>query len=263
MSTQSAVRASLANDIATTISPPRVTERKLTLVWPPAEPAHASAQAVATTLAPAISEDAIVGVSATKRMLDLGLLLLSIPLILPILAVIAIAVRLSSPGPVLFKQRRIGRGGTMFDMLKFRSMVPNAQEALDAYLLSNAEARKEWEETRKLKNDPRITGVGRFIRRTSLDELPQLWNVFKGDMSLVGPRPIVNDEAPRYRSSFRYYLAARPGCTGLWQVSGRNDTTYDERVRLDTRYVSEWSMWLDLHIIFRTFGVLFRGRGAY
>jgi lipopolysaccharide/colanic/teichoic acid biosynthesis glycosyltransferase len=142
-------------------------------------------------------------------------------------------------------------------------MAQNADHVLRGCLMSNPELRQEWERTHKLRNDPRITTVGRFLRRTSLDELPQLWNVFKGEMSLVGPRPIVQDEVARYGANFDLYTKVRSGLTGLWQVSGRNDTSYEERVKLDTFYVRNWSVWLDLCILFRTIGTVLLRKGAY
>jgi lipopolysaccharide/colanic/teichoic acid biosynthesis glycosyltransferase len=142
-------------------------------------------------------------------------------------------------------------------------MVTNADQVLHRYLENNPDLREEWERNHKLRNDPRITTVGRFLRRTSLDELPQLWNVLKGDMSLVGPRPIVEAEVARYGANFDLYTRVQSGLTGLWQVSGRNDTSYEERVKLDTFYVRNWSVWLDLCILFRTIGTVLLRKGAY
>jgi lipopolysaccharide/colanic/teichoic acid biosynthesis glycosyltransferase len=142
-------------------------------------------------------------------------------------------------------------------------MVTNSDEVLRKYLDENAEARLEWEKDHKLRNDPRVTWAGRYLRKLSLDELPQLWNILRNEMSLVGPRPIVQAEVSRYGESFAQYTRVKGGLTGLWQVSGRNDTTYDERVRLDTMYVRNCSLWLDLFIIYRTVGVVLFGRGAY
>ena len=142
-------------------------------------------------------------------------------------------------------------------------MVPNAYEVLDEYLKKHPELSAEWLRDQKLKNDPRVTAVGRFLRKTSLDELPQLWNVIKGDMSLVGPRPIVDGEILRYGDRFRTYARVRPGITGLWQVSGRNNTTYEERVGFDDYYVRNWSVWLDFYILVKTVSVVVTGYGAY
>jgi len=198
-----------------------------------------------------------------KRILDLTLTILGAIFVLPLIGIIAIWIRLDSRGPVFYSQRRIGQGRREFHAWKFRSMVHNADQVLARYLAANSELRAEWERDHKLRNDPRVTAVGRFLRRTSLDELPQLWNVFKGDMSLVGPRPIVETEVPRYGSSFDLYTKVKGGLTGLWQVSGRNDTSYAERVRLDTVYVRNWSVWVDLCILFRTIGAVVLRKGAY
>ena len=142
-------------------------------------------------------------------------------------------------------------------------MVNNSQEVLEHLLATDPVAKAEWEKDFKLKNDPRITPIGHFIRKTSIDELPQLWNVLKGDMSFVGPRPVTEVELQRYRQYVRYYLAVRPGITGLWQVSGRNDTTYNERIRLDTKYVISWTLLKDIQILFKTVLVVLFRKGAY
>ena len=142
-------------------------------------------------------------------------------------------------------------------------MVSNSQEVLDKLLASSSEARAEWDKDFKLKNDPRITPIGEFLRKTSLDEIPQLWNVIKGEMSLVGPRPIITAELERYGEQVDFYLEARPGLTGLWQVSGRNDTTYAERVALDAWYVKNWNLWYDVAIVCKTIRTVVSGRGAY
>jgi Undecaprenyl-phosphate galactose phosphotransferase WbaP len=199
----------------------------------------------------------------TKRLLDLTLTILGGICILPLLALIALWIRWDSRGPALYGHRRIGFGGQRFRAWKFRSMIENADQVLQAHLERNPELREEWERDHKLRNDPRLTRAGRFLRRTSLDELPQLWNVLRGEMSLVGPRPIVQEEVPRYGDSFDLYTRVKSGLTGLWQVSGRNDTSYDERVRLDTFYVRNWSVWLDLCILFRTIGIVLLRKGAY
>ncbi|GEM87301.1 undecaprenyl-phosphate galactose phosphotransferase WbaP [Meiothermus granaticius] len=205
----------------------------------------------------------LAGPKIVKRIMDIGLIVLFSPLILMGTLLLSLLVRLDSAGPVIFAHQRIGWKGSRFYALKFRSMIPNADQALREYLLQHPELQEEWEQNQKLRNDPRITRIGRFLRRTSLDELPQLWNVLKGEMSLVGPRPIVNEEVSRYGSSFSLYLKVRPGLTGLWQISGRNDTTYAERVAMDTYYVRNWSPWLDLYILARTVGVVLFGKGAY
>lgn len=176
---------------------------------------------------------------------------------------LALAVKLSSPGPAFYGQNRIGRGGREFKAWKFRSMVRDADAQLKTYLEQHPELRAEWERDHKLKDDPRVTWIGRLLRRTSLDELPQLWNILCGDMSLVGPRPIVQDEVVKYGERFALYQKVRPGLSGLWQVSGRNDTTYGERVALDCYYVRNWSVWLDLVVLARTVRVVLLGKGAY
>lgn len=198
-----------------------------------------------------------------KRAMDLTLTIVGGILILPLIAVIALAIRWSSPGPVFYSQRRVGYGGRHFRAWKFRTMVVDAEQQLERHLASSPELRREWERDHKLRNDPRVTAIGRFLRKTSLDELPQLYNVLVGQMSLVGPRPIVDDEVVKYGDAFRLYLRVRPGLTGLWQVSGRNDTGYDQRVRLDMHYVRNWSPWLDIHLLARTILVIAGRKGAY
>lgn len=198
-----------------------------------------------------------------KRVMDCFLTLLGGSALFPAMLILGIAVRLDSRGPALFKHKRIGRNGKFFNVYKFRTMAVNADELLEKHLTENPEARKEWEATQKLKDDPRITKVGRFLRKTSLDELPQLLNVITGDMSLVGPRPIVQSEISRYGADYEMYIRVRPGITGLWQVSGRNDLSYEERVRLDHHYVCNWSVWLDVLIIARTIPEVLRCAGAY
>ena len=180
-----------------------------------------------------------------------------------VFAGLALAVKLTSAGPVFYGQRRLGRGGREFRAWKFRSMVKDAEAQLVAYLAAHPELRAEWERDHKLKDDPRVTWIGRLLRRTSLDELPQLWNILRGEMSLVGPRPIVQDEVAKYGTHFELYTKVRPGLSGLWQVSGRNDTTYGERVALDCYYVRNWSVWLDLVVLARTVRVVLLGKGAY
>ena len=164
---------------------------------------------------------------------------------------------------MLYRQRRLGKDGKSFDVFKFRTMRQDADEVLARYLEENPGLREEWEKDRKLKHDPRITRVGHFLRKSSLDELPQLLNVVRGEMSLVGPRPIVEDEIVKYGEVYADYCRVRPGITGLWQVSGRNNTTYEERVSLDRYYVTNWCIWMDLWILARTFPVVLTGYGAY
>ncbi|QJE00900.1 undecaprenyl-phosphate galactose phosphotransferase WbaP [Massilia forsythiae] len=197
-----------------------------------------------------------------KRCFDLvvsaSVLLLGSPLFL------FIAFKVSQSGrPIFFGHTRVGQHNLSFKCYKFRTMAPNADKLLADLLANSAEAREEWKRDFKLKNDPRITSIGQFLRKTSLDEIPQLWNVLKGDMSLVGPRPVVTAELERYGNQVDYYLEAKPGVTGLWQISGRNDVSYDTRVYLDAWYVKNWSLFNDIVILLRTIKVIFRKDGAY
>ena len=198
-----------------------------------------------------------------KRVFDLIATIGGGLLILPILLVLAVLVGIDNKGRIIFAHRRVGQNGKLFPCYKFQSMVSDAQERLEEYLAKNPEARKEWEESFKLTNDPRVTKLGAFLRKTSLDELPQLWNVLMGDMSLVGPRPIVTKEIERYGDYIREYYMVPPGITGMWQVNGRSDTTYEERVAMDTWYVRNWSVWIDLVYLFKTIKTVFTGKGAY
>ena len=198
-----------------------------------------------------------------KRCLDVILVILLSPVLVPLLGAVAAAVRLSSPGPIFFSHRRIRRHGEFFSMWKFRTMCINSGEVLERYLAAHPEARAEWRKTHKLRNDPRVTRIGNFLRRTSLDELPQMWNVLAGTMSLVGPRPIVAAEVEKYGEFFRDYCLVKPGITGLWQVSGRSELTYPERVQLDRHYAQTWSLRSDLKIMLRTFSSVVNQDGAY
>ncbi len=198
-----------------------------------------------------------------KFVFDYTLTLFGTILISPIFLIIAIAIKLDSKGPVFFAHERIGRGGKLFKCYKFRSMRQDAQQVLQELLANDPLAKAEWDKDFKLKNDPRITRLGRFLRATSLDELPQIFNVLKGEMSLVGPRPIVEKEIERYGEGYREYKAVRPGLTGLWQTSGRNDVSYADRVRLDTWYAKNWTLWLDIIILWRTVKVVLGRDGAY
>lgn len=197
-----------------------------------------------------------------KRAFDVLGSLAIIALSSPLLVYIAIKVK-KDKGPAIYGHERIGKDGRPFKCLKFRSMVINSKEVLEHLLESDSKAREEWEATFKLKNDPRITKIGAFLRKTSLDELPQLFNVLKGEMSLVGPRPIITAELERYSDEVGYYLLSKPGMTGLWQVSGRSDVDYETRVYLDAWYVKNWSMWNDIAILFKTIGVVLKKDGAY
>ena len=201
---------------------------------------------------------------AVKRGFDLVVAGLTTLLLAPLLAVAALAIKLDSPGPMLYRQRRLGRGWQPFRCFKFRTMYRDNEQRLRDYLAVNPAARAEWEHFAKLKSyDPRLTRVGRALRRFSLDELPQLLNVFKGEMSLVGPRPYLPRETERMGDFAETILKAPPGMTGLWQVSGRNELTFDQRLRLDEYYVRNWSLWLDIIVLVKTLGAVLRRRGAY
>lgn len=204
-----------------------------------------------------------------KRMLDIAVSLSVIVLGSPFLLGLAIAIRFSSPGPIFYSQRRIGRGGKSFPAWKFRTMLPDADLILQNYLDKYPAMSREWDETHKLKNDPRVTWAGRLLRPFSLDEFPQLWNILRGDMSLVGPRPIVNSPnydakyVNSYPNEFAAYASMRPGLTGLWQVNCRNSGVYEMRIYWDMYYIRNWSLWLDLYIVLRTFRTVILREGAY
>jgi Undecaprenyl-phosphate galactose phosphotransferase WbaP len=198
-----------------------------------------------------------------KRFFDLAFVLLGGLLILPFLLFIALLVKITSAGPVLYRQKRIGQNGKYFNVYKFRSMFQDADKQLEKLLESDPAIREEWEKNYKLQKDPRVTGLGKILRQTSFDEFPQLINIIKGEMSLVGPRPIVDEEIEKYGEDYNRIFSIRPGLTGLWQVSGRSDINYSDRVAYDTYYLQSWSVWLDLWIIFKTFGVVLKGKGAY
>jgi lipopolysaccharide/colanic/teichoic acid biosynthesis glycosyltransferase len=197
-----------------------------------------------------------------KRAFDVVGASLAIVFLSPLIATI-IACTYASGGSPLFRHRRVGRSGVFFDCFKFRTMVTDADRVLHRLLDSDRQIKEEWLRDHKLRDDPRITRIGRFLRKTSLDELPQLWNVLRGDMSLVGPRPVVPDELRRYGNKVATFLSARPGITGLWQISGRNNTDYRKRVALDVCYVRSRSLLLDGYILAKTLRVVFTTRGAY
>jgi Undecaprenyl-phosphate galactose phosphotransferase WbaP len=199
----------------------------------------------------------------TKRCIDLAASILGGIVLLPLLFYLAVAVKMSSRGPIVYAHERIGRNGRRFKAWKFRTMFQNADLVLEHYLEEHPELLEEWTRDHKLRFDPRVTRIGRFLRKTSLDELPQLWNVIRGDMSLVGPRPIVTAEIEKYGLYYGLYTMVKPGITGLWQVSGRNNTTYDERVQLDAYYVRNWSPWMDLYLLLRTIRIVLFAKGAY
>ena len=205
----------------------------------------------------------VVRKSPLTRVLDVFLVLLACPSFILLILVIAILIMLESKGGVFYSQIRIGKGGRKFKAYKFRTMVQNADHSLQNYLDKSPELKAEWLANHKLKRDPRVTWVGAFLRKFSLDELPQLWNIFIGDMSLIGPRPIVDEEIEKYGERFELYKMVRPGLTGLWQVSGRSDTCYERRVELDEYYLLNWSFKLDIQILLRTVLVVLRKDGAY
>ena len=199
---------------------------------------------------------------AVKRTFDLAFGISLAVFSLPAAMLIALAVVVQSGGPVFYSQQRVGRGGRSISVWKFRTMVVDADATLQQVLDRDPALAAEWRQHRKLRRDPRVTGIGRLLRKTSLDELPQVWNIIRGDMSVVGPRPIVIDELDRYGADASLYLAVKPGLTGLWQTSGRNDTTYDRRVELDSEYVRTWSLANDVRIVVNTVPAVIRGAGA-
>jgi exopolysaccharide production protein ExoY len=198
-----------------------------------------------------------------KRVFDFVFSLILTVLLSPVLVVAAVALKLTDPGPIIFKHTRVGLGGRRFSCFKFRTMIVGAEKALKTLLDADAEAQGQWERYQKLAYDPRITPVGRFLRRSSIDELPQLINVLRGEMSLVGPRPITPSEISRYGDKLALYLAARPGLTGRWQVSGRSDCEFNRRVKLDAAYVSHWRFSSDFFILLRTVFVVLNRKGTY
>jgi Undecaprenyl-phosphate galactose phosphotransferase WbaP len=198
-----------------------------------------------------------------KRAIDIACSAVLTSFLLPLILVISLLVVVESGFPVFYSQKRLGHEGRTFHIWKFRTMAQNSTEVLERCLASRSDLRKEWAEDQKLRNDPRISRLGRVLRITSLDELPQLWNVIKGEMSLVGPRPIVEAEVAKYKEAYSLVAKAPPGLTGLWQVSGRNHTTYAERIAYDTYYVRNWSVWMDIYLLAKTVGVVLSGDGAY
>jgi Undecaprenyl-phosphate galactose phosphotransferase WbaP len=197
------------------------------------------------------------------ELMNFTVALLALIFLAPLMIAVAIAVYAQDGGPILFAHRRLGKDGRYFPCLKFRSMAVDAEQRLKALLASDPEARAEWEKDHKLRNDPRVTKLGAFLRKTSLDELPQLINVLRGEMSLVGPRPIVDAEIPKYGRRFQNYCSVKPGITGLWQVSGRNDTTYRARVALDCIYAAKRNVWMDAGVLAMTVPAVLTRRGSY
>jgi Undecaprenyl-phosphate galactose phosphotransferase WbaP len=198
-----------------------------------------------------------------KRATDLILATIALILLSPFLALISLLIIMSTKSGVFFRHKRVGKNGKYFYCLKFKTMYNNSQELLTELLANDASARLQWETDFKLKNDPRVTPVGKFLRKNSLDELPQLFNVLRGEMSLVGPRPIVDAEVSKYKEDFYYYQQVLPGITGLWQISGRNDIDYTNRVRLDVCYIKNWSLWYDCVILLKTIQAVLKRSGAY
>ncbi|MFC3206270.1 sugar transferase [Aquamicrobium soli] len=198
-----------------------------------------------------------------KRFFDITAALAGLTLISPLFLMLMLLVKFSDGGKVFYGHRRIGRSGKVFHCLKFRTMVEDGDAVLAAYLARNPQEREEWLATRKLQNDPRVTRVGAVLRKLSLDELPQIFNILRGEMSFVGPRPVVRDELKMYGTSASFYLKSRPGLTGLWQVSGRNDVSYQARVAFDRHYVENWSFVFDLKILIWTVPAVFTSRGSY
>jgi Undecaprenyl-phosphate galactose phosphotransferase WbaP len=203
------------------------------------------------------------GAQKIKRVFDVAVALFLIILAFPFALAIALAIVLETPGPVFFAHMRVGKNHRRFRLWKLRSMVVDADAALERHLERHPEHFSEWRNTHKLKDDPRVTQVGRLLRRSSLDELPQLWNVLRGDMSMAGPRPIVEEEMEKYGPALSLYSQVLPGLTGLWQVSGRNDTSYRARVDLNTRYILNWTIWMDVVVLLKTVRVVLLGHGAY
>jgi exopolysaccharide production protein ExoY len=198
-----------------------------------------------------------------KRVFDISGALLALAFLAPLLIMLTLIVLVGQGRPILIRHRRIGRGGASFPCFKFRTMVRDADDVLGAHLARDMRARDEWNATRKLRNDPRITAIGAALRKSSVDELPQLLNILRGDMSFVGPRPIVQDEAVHYGAKFADYCRVRPGLTGLWQVSGRSDVSYASRVQLDVTYIQQRSFAKDLVIIAKTIPAVLRSTGSY
>ena len=197
------------------------------------------------------------------RWLDVGVSIAMLIFLMPLLLICALLVKVQDGGPVVFRQERIGKDGRLFTCFKFRSMVCHADKVLESLLASDEHARSEWLSDHKLRADPRITPVGWFLRKSSLDELPQLINVLRGDMCLVGPRPIIPSERVRYGRQFSAYCSVRPGITGLWQVSGRNDVSYRRRVAMDVLYSRSKSLTFDLFILLKTIPAVFSSKGTY
>jgi len=198
-----------------------------------------------------------------KRCMDIFLILLFLPVILPLFLILSILVKVTSKGPVFYGHKRIGKNGKEFKCWKFRSMKINSQEMLEEILATDPVRRAEWEKDCKFVDDPRVTKFGKFLRKTSLDELPQLINILLGQMSFIGPRPVTEPELEKYGKYRDYVLSVLPGLSGMWQVSGRSDTSYEDRIAYDSYYIQNWSIWLDIWILIKTVWVVLKGKGAY
>ncbi len=198
-----------------------------------------------------------------KRMIDILLVIVASPFLIPVFIVLSVLVKATSEGPVFYGHRRVGKNGKEIKCWKFRSMYIDADRQLEKILAENPQMRAEWERDRKFVNDPRVTGFGKFLRKTSLDELPQIINILCGEMSFVGPRPVTEGELSKYGKYKDFVLSVKPGLSGMWQISGRSDTGYEERISYDTYYIQNWSIWLDLWIIIKTVWVVLKGKGAY
>ncbi|MEM6627328.1 MAG: sugar transferase [Pseudomonadota bacterium] len=201
--------------------------------------------------------------SGLKRAFDLAVAAPALLFFAPLLLCLWLTIRLQDGEDAIFRQARVGADGEVFELLKFRSMVIDAPMKLQAHLDANPTAAHEWARYQKLKSDPRITPIGGFVRKTSLDELPQLWNIIKGDMSIVGPRPILISQIDKHGDHFDAYKSVKPGVTGLWQINGRNETSFEERAKFDAEYAANWSFWLDLKIFLQTIPIVLFSRGAY
>lgn len=223
----------------------------------------ASADHVETNRSSAVEPRRLTAEDTINTGMNVGIALLALLFFLPLMVVVALAIWCQDRGPIIFAHWRIGKDGRKFPCLKFRSMAVDAQERLKELLANDPDAREEWERDHKLRNDPRVTKLGAFLRKSSLDELPQLFNVVRGDMDLVGPRPIVDAEVSKYGSRFKHYCAVKPGITGLWQVSGRNDTSYRSRVAMDCIYARSKSVGLDLKVMAATVPAVLLRKGSY
>lgn len=198
-----------------------------------------------------------------KRAIDIVVCICVSPILIPLTLIIAVAIKISSPGPVFYGHKRVGKNHSVLKCWKFRSMCIDADKKLKEILENDPARAAEWEKDRKFTDDPRVTKLGKFLRKTSLDEIPQIWNTFVGEMSLVGPRPVTEPELTKYGKYSDYVLSVKPGLSGMWQISGRSDTGYEERINLDTYYIQNWSVWLDIWILIKTVGVVIKGKGAY